>query len=313
MNKLWSVFTAMTAFAAASALHATIDRDVEKTFTVTGTGTLHLETYGGAISVVPGADGVVKITAHERIHASSDSEADELLKNLDLTFNQTGRDVSAAAKYTGSRFGFHFGSWPPVNVDFTATVPAAYATDLHTSGGSVTVGDLNGAVNARTSGGPIRLGKLGGPVDARTSGGSINLDSAKDDTTLDTSGGPISVGRLGGPSQLSTSGGSIRIDAVEHSVRAHTSGGSIRAGLVGTPKGDCRFDTSGGSVQIGVDKTAAFELDAATSGGGVSVNGLTITLQSYSKSRDKLVGTVNGGGPLLKLRSSGGSITVSVR
>ena len=313
MNTFLSVCTAATAFAVASVAHATIERNVDKSFTVNGTGTVHLETYGGAINVVPGPDGVVKITAHERIHASSEAEADDVLKNLELTFDQSGGDVHAVAKYTGSRIGFHFGSWPPVNVDFTATVPTAFAADLHTSGGPITVGDLNGVVNARTSGGPIRLGKLGTTVDARTSGGSINLDEAKGEATLDTSGGPIAVGRLGGPSDLSTSGGSIRIDAVEHSVRAHTSGGSIRAGLVGSPKGDCKFDTSGGSVQVTVDKTAAFELDAATSGGGVRADGLTITLHSNSKSRDKLVGTVNGGGPLVKLRSSGGGITVSVR
>ncbi len=302
-----------TAFAAASAVHATIDRDVQKSFTVTAAGTLHLETYGGAISVTPGPDGVVKITAHERIHASSDSEADQLLEKLALNFDQSGNDINAVAKYEGSRLGFHFGSWPPVQVDFTATVPAAYATDLHTSGGSVNVGDLAGAAKVRTSGGRITLGKLGGTVDAHTSGGAISLSEAKSNVTLDTSGGPISVGRLGGSAELSTSGGSIRIDAAEQSVRAHTSGGSIRAALVGTPKADCSFTTSGGSVQIAVEKTAAFQLDAATSGGGVNADGLTITLQSSSRNRDKLVGAVNGGGPLLKLRSSGGSISVTVR
>jgi len=141
--------------------HAKIERNVEKTFTVSAGGKLHLETQGGEIRVAPGADGVVKITAREKIRADSDAEADELLKKLDLDFEQTGNDVSAISKYDSQPIGFHWGSWPPVQVDFIITVPASFATDLHTSGGGITVGDLNGKVNARTSGGGIKLGKLG--------------------------------------------------------------------------------------------------------------------------------------------------------
>jgi hypothetical protein len=293
-------------------LQARIERNVEKSFTVAGTGTLRLETSGGAITVKPGADGVVKIVAHERIRADSDAEADSLLKNLELTFDQNGNDVRAAAKYDRGTLGFHFGS-QPVQVDFTAEVPAAFATDLHTSGGSISIGDLAGVVNARTSGGNIKLGKLGGKADVRTSGGGIALEEARGEVKLDTSGGNISVGRVAGPADLSTSGGSISIDSVEQRVNAHTSGGNIRATLVGPLKGDCVLSTSGGSVRVTVDKSAAFQLDASTSGGGVTADGLTITLDGGHHSKNKLSGAVNGGGPLLKLRTSGGSISVQVR
>lgn len=298
---------------AALPARAVIERTVEKSFVVTGSGTLRLETDGGGIKVVPGPDGSVKITAHERIHANSDAEADDLLKNLVLTFDQNGADVHASAKYDRPRgFGFHFGSWPPVQVEFVATVPASFAAELHTSGGPINVGDLAGAINARTSGGPITLGKVGGPVDARTSGGGISVAEARAETKLDTSGGSISVGRLAGPGDLSTSGGGIRIDAIEHSVRAHTSGGSIRAGFATALKSDCSLSTSGGGVRVTVPKSAAFHLDAATSGGGVRAEGLTITLNGGARGRDKLAGDVNGGGPVLKLRSSGGGISVEV-
>jgi hypothetical protein len=73
---------------------------------------------------------------------------------------------------------------------------------------------------------------------------------------------------------------------------------------------ECSLSTSGGSVNVTVDKTAAFRLDASTSGGGVDATGLTLTLESNSRDRGRLAGTVNGGGPLLKLRSSGGGISV---
>jgi hypothetical protein len=313
MKYVSSLVLAVAIGAAVVPLHAKIERNVEKAFTVTGTGTIHLETGGGAIRVTPGPDGQIKIIARERISADSETEADELLKHLDLQFDQTGNDVRATAKYDRPSFGFHMGTWPPVQVDFIATVPAAFVSDVHTSGGSITLGDLTGAVNARTSGGPIALGKLGGTVDAHTSGGSITLDEARGEVKLDTSGGPITVGRVAGPADLSTSGGSIRIDAVEQSVKAHTSGGSIRATIVGSLKADSTLSTSGGGVHITVDKKAAFNLDASTSGGSVDGEGLTITLEHAGRGHDKLVGAVNGGGPVLKLRSSGGSIRVEAK
>jgi hypothetical protein len=303
-----AVFTAFSSVAT-----ATIERTVEKTFTVHPAGTLHLDTQGGEIRVTPGSDGMVKITAREKIRAQTEAEADELLKKLELTFDQMGDDVSARAKYEANTSGFHFGSWPPVQVDFIVTVPTAFAADLHTSGGAIVVGDLGGKLVAKTSGGGIKLGKLGSTVDAHTSGGNVALEEAHGEVKLDTSGGNINVGRVSGPAELSSSGGNIRIEAVESRLRARTNGGSIRAGIVGGLKDDCELNTSGGSVHVTVDKTAAFQLDASTSGGSVDAEGLTITLQKTGHGRSQLSGAVNGGGPLLKLRSSGGSIQVSSR
>jgi hypothetical protein len=290
-----------------------IERTVEKTFTVTGPGTVRIETHGGRIRVAPGTGSVVTVTALQKIKADSEAEADQLLKKLELTFDQSGNDVSASAKYESRPSGFRFGSWPPVNVEFAVTVPASYSADVRTSGGPIDIGDLSGKINARTSGGPIKLGKMGGEVDAHTSGGSITLDEARGSVELKTSGGNITVGRVAGPADLSTSGGAIRIDSVESAVRAHTSGGSIRAGIVGPLKEDCILSTSGGGVSVTVDKIAAFRLDASTSGGGVDADGLTLTLESGRVGRGKLSGSVNGGGPLLKLRSSGGNIAVRSR
>lgn len=289
---------------------AAIERSVEKTFTVSGAGTLHVETQGGAIRVSASKDNVVKVTARERIRAGSEEEADALLKKLELTMEQDGNDIRIVSRYERKPFGLSFGSWPPVNVDFVVTVPAAFAAELHTSGGGITIGDLAGKVTARTSGGTIKLGKIGGAVDARSSGGSIALDEASAPVELQTSGGNITVGRVAGSSSLSTSGGNIRIDSATGALRAHTSGGSITAGIAGPLKDDCSLSTSGGSVRVTVDKTAAFRLDASTSGGDVDAEGLALSLEKASRNRGRLAGDVNGGGRVLKLRSSGGGVVV---
>jgi hypothetical protein len=63
-------------------------------------------------------------------------------------------------------------------------------------------------------------------------------------------------------------------------------------------------------VQITLPKSAAFSLDAGTSGGRVDASGLTLTLASGGVGKSKLAGTVNGGGPKIVLRTSGGDIRI---
>ncbi|MBI5690782.1 MAG: hypothetical protein HZC55_11880 [Verrucomicrobia bacterium] len=295
---------------AASLAQARIERVVEKQFPVAGPGALFAETSGGSIRVTTTPDAVVRVKARQRIRADSEAEADELLRKLELVIEQQGADIRAVAKYERRPSGFSFGSWPPVEVSFEVSVPATFATDLRTSGGSITVGDLQGKARARTSGGSISLGKMGGPVEAHTSGGSISLGAAAGAVVLKTSGGSITAGQIAGPADLSTSGGSIKVESAQAPLRAHTSGGSVRAGLRGPVTADCSLSTSGGGVRVTVDKTAAFRLDASASGGHVDADGLTLKLEKSGRGRDRLAGEVNGGGPVLKLRSSGGGVSI---
>ncbi|MDB6126371.1 MAG: hypothetical protein JWM35_267 [Verrucomicrobia bacterium] len=292
--------------------HAKIVRTVEKSFTVQPGELLQVETQGGDIVVQTSNDSVVKVTAREKIRAGSEAEADELLQKLALNIDQSAKGVTATAVYEKGT-GMHFGSWPPVQVDFTVTVPTNYNVDLKTSGGDVSVGDLMGKVMARTSGGDVVLGKISGDIHAGTSGGNVRLVEGLGSVKLGTSGGDIHVGRAVGPTDLDTSGGNIEIKSVENTLDASTSGGDVSAGIAGPLKGDCKLRTSGGRVRVMVDKGAAFDLDASTSGGDVDAAGLTITIDRGGSGRSRLSGKVNGGGPALNLRSSGGDIVVQTR
>jgi DUF4097 and DUF4098 domain-containing protein YvlB len=127
---------------------------------------------------------------------------------------------------------------------------------------------------------------------------------------LQTSGGEIKVGRIAGSAVLSTSGGSIEVESVEGLLRADTSGGSIRARIDGALTGDCELETSGGDVNVAVDRGVGYFLDASTSGGDVRADGIVIDVTDGAAGSSRLAGKVHGGGPRLKLRSSGGGIEV---
>ena len=261
----------------ATAEPGVIERTIAKSFPVARGGVLHLETGGGSIRVQTSNDLVVTILAKERIHAGNEANADEILKGLALSFAQQGNDITARAKFEGARPMFHSESWPPVGVDFLVTLPASFAVDLDSGGGRTTVGDLEGSVRAHTGGGELNLGRIAGGIEAATGGGSVRIESA------------------------------------ENTLQVSTGGGSIEAAISGGLKGDCELQTSGGSMRLTVNRTAAFNLDAVTSGSNVEIEGLSISVAKGGPSRGELAGSVNGGGPLLRLRSSGGSIEVLTR
>lgn len=288
---------------------AKIERVIERTFTVQPGVSIDVTTSGGSIKVESSSDPVVRVLAKEHIRASSDAEADELLKKLDLKIEQSGNEVVAKAEYE-HEMGFHWGS-TPVEVEFEVRVPVSASARLKTSGGNIDVGDIQGTLRAHTSGGNLNLGDIGGVIEASTSGGNVSLGQGHSKTSLSTSGGNIDVDRIVGPAELKTSGGDIKVGAVDNTLYAQTSGGEVKASFEGLLKGDCSLSTSGGEVKVNVGKNAAFNLDAETSGGEVDATGLTITIRRGGARKSSLEGDVNGGGPELKLRSSGGDIKVT--
>jgi hypothetical protein len=298
------------ALTAAVPAFAKIERTIEKTFVVQSGGTLSVSTQGGDVRVQPGAGTEVRVKAVQVFpKAKTDAEADEILKGLEFSVEQSGSDVKAVAKYEKSRMG-GWGTWPPVQVSFVVTVPSAYNVDLSTSGGDLVVGDLSGAAKLRTSGGDIQVAKLSGPVEGSTSGGDIEVAGASGKVRLSTSGGDIRVSATSGDTEVSTSGGDIEVTGVSGKLSASTSGGDVRATLSGPLTADCSLGTSGGDVVVKGVATSGLYLDASTSGGDVEATGLTITIEKGGVGKNRLAGKVNGGGPTLKLRTSGGDIDV---
>ena len=89
---------------------------------------------------------------------------------------------------------------------------------------------------------------------------------------------------------------------------ASTSGGSIKAYMSKQPQSDCKLTTSGGGIDVYLVKDVKVSVDASTSGGHVSTD-FPVTVQGKLQ-KSKLKGEINGGGPQLYLRTSGGSINI---
>lgn len=290
---------------------ASIERVVERSFTVEGAGTLTARTGGGSIEVMPGSGRTVRVFAREHIRAASEAEADERLRHLTLTLDQHGNDVAAVAEYERSPLGLHLGSWPPVEVDFVITVPTHYSADLKTAGGGIQLGDLTGRFALRTAGGTLRIGRIEGDLEGATAGGNIVLASGRGRIELSTSGGSVTADQIAGSAHLRTGGGKIEVGTMAGPIAARTGGGSIRVVFAGPMAADSSLATGGGGIRVRLPAGATVRLDAATAGGEIETDGVSIALTRGGRHADRLLGTVNGGGPALSLRSGGGDISIA--
>lgn len=316
------MFTRTSTVAAALAVFilgtpAWADFRLERRLALNPGGAFLLETFAGAVSIVGDSPAGVTVTIT--------STRDDLDGRIDFTFEEQPDRVRVVARRAGAVSRW-FGSWSSYgNLRFTVHVPSRTAVitstsggEIHasrlegavrvrTSGGRVRVEDIAGDVHARTSGGPIRIERVLGTVDAGTSGGAVEVTTVAGDVRAGTSGGPITIAATTGDVAAETSGGRIQIRDAGGRVRAHTSGGPITVGFAPGNASGGDLETSGGRVTAAVDPRAALSIDASTSGGGVRSD-LALTTRSFS--RNAVRGDLNGGGPPLRLRTSGGPIAI---
>jgi hypothetical protein len=287
------------------------EESVRKSMPVSSATHLRLTAEFASISVQPGTGRNVDVEVFFRGDPPSRREFDRMLRDFTLNVVQQGSEVGVNATFTrgwepllsfmifdSPFFGnaichnwrcLVYSSWLR-EVEFRITVPQQFDASLTTSGGSISVGGLKGEVVAHTSGGAIRVNDTAGNVDVSTSGGSISIQGV--------------TGRV----KAHTSGGGIDAREIAGAIDASTSGGPVRASLHGQPQHDCRLYTSGGSISVNLASDVHVILDASTSGGSISTD-FPITVNDDRHPRE-LRGPLNGGGPLIHLHTSGGSITV---
>jgi hypothetical protein len=174
---------------------------------------------------------------------------------------------------------------------------------LETGGGSIRVDKCAGSVKATTGGGSVELGEIGGAAEIETGAGSIRLASAK--------------GRV----QAQTGGGMIQLDGAT-SVKAETSAGGIIVKLFSSPnspsdgRNSSSLETSAGDITVYLASDLAISVRAeieAASGHTIRSDFSDIHVSSeggqWGPKTVTAEGQLNGGGPVLKVRTSSGNVS----
>jgi hypothetical protein len=207
---------------------------------------------------------------------------------------------------------------------------------VRTGGGSIHIGSAKGKVVAESGGGSLVLVSGSQGASLETGGGSIQVQKCTGQVKASTGGGSIDFGEIAGPAEMETGGGSIRLASASGPVRAETGGGSIQ--LDGVPS--ARVETGAGSVIAKFISSNAVRSDSVleTGVGDITVylaTNINITVHASIEASNghriqsdfpeikvsseggqygpKLVsaeGNLNGGGPVLKVRTTMGNIYI---
>ena len=293
----------------------------ERTLTVTGPVALDIRTGSGSVQIQRGAAGAVRIVGRVRGRPS--------FFNRDLEARI--RQIEAAPPVTQEggmvRVGPMDGDrlYRDISISYDVTVPMDTRVQSRSGSGSQAISDLAGPVDVVTGSGSVKLRAIQGDVRASTGSGSVQIDDVGGFFGRTGSGGirasqvrgavdaragsgHLAVTQVGEADvTVETGSGGIEVSGARRALHARAGSGSIE--LEGRPAGDWRVETGSGGIRIDFPDDSAFALNVRTGSGSINTtHPLTVV---GSVSRNRVTGTVRGGGANVDLSTGSGSVGIN--
>ncbi|RMF63702.1 MAG: hypothetical protein D6746_02620 [Bacteroidetes bacterium] len=278
---------------------------------------------------VPHTDVVIETGASDEAHvlltfrARDRERAREVYEAMQYRAEQHDGTVRVEAE--SPRGGWSWKRMGGLDLTLRVRIPSPFELDVSTSHGDLRLPDLQGPVEARTSHGDLIAGTLTGPlVHLATSHGDLEAKGLRGDQvvlntshgdlmaeavqagtfTARTSHGDIDLGEvMAGTFDVHTSHADVSIGRAEGEAEITNSHGDIGVYLVKATA--ARLQTSHGDILLRIPERLGAELDLE--GGRVH---LDVEQFTGERKDDRAYGQLNGGGPLLRARTTHGSISV---
>lgn len=275
MKRLWMpAFTMLLIALPALASEATFDRMLS----VSGPVDLTVSNGAGNIHITRGPDNQVHIFGHIRSEwGASEERVREIAANPPI--EQTENII---------RVGTQHMDLHNISIDLEIQAPASAHLDASTGAGNMT--DDGVGKNAKLS----------------TGSGDIHAEGLQGGFTVETGSGSLVAEQTGeGDVKAETGSGNIELRGLRGGLRAGTGSGDIR--VSGTPATTWRLQTGSGSIDFTPGNTG-FILDASTGSGSVHSEREMVTQGTVS--RHHVSGKINGGGPIVRMKTGSGSIRI---
>jgi len=128
---------------------------------------------------------------------------------------------------------------------------------------------------------------------------------------LSNSNGDMDVRDMTGELRLSTTNGRIRGKNLEGSTRAETTNGVINLDFAAIGADGISLETTNGKVDVTLPKSAKARVNARVTNGAINADDLPLAISEQSRRR--LTGTLNGGGPEVRVETTNGAISLRGR
>ncbi len=262
------------------------DHNFERTLSTGGSPNVSVSTGSGYIHLRPGSDNQLHVAAH--LHAGNgwfgagdvESRIEQIVSNPPIA--QNGNDITIGERHSGERYR-------NISIDYEVTLPRASSIEASTGSGDVELQDVGLRFKGSSGSGSVRARNVQGPANLDTGSGDIEL----------TQSAPGDV-------RAQTGSGNIRLNNISGGLKAGTGSGDIE--VSGNPATDWKVDTGSGSVRLTVGSSAHFTLNASTGSGTIRTQ-QPIAMQG-ELNHHHVSGTVNGGGPTLRISTGSGDVEI---
>lgn len=262
---------------------------VKRSFKVGAGGTLFVDIDHGNVDVSSHNGNEVQIEV-DRIASTDDRDtAQEVFERHDLSLEERGGNVYVESRYEeNDSFWSRIRSSDRLKVNVRVQIPRRYSVEFTSGAGNVAIGDVEGQVIGRTGAGNIKIGAVYGPVNVSSGSGNVEIAGAR------------------GLVEANTGAGNVQVREVSGEVRVNTGAGNIEVYISRQPENDSRLNTGAGNITAFLGQSVGVNVDAEASMGSAKTDyPLRIEGKWMSKSFN---GSVNGGGPSLRMRAGVGNV-----
>jgi hypothetical protein len=275
----------------------------ERTFQVTGSVDLAVQTRSGDITIRSGPAGTVSIRG--KIYVG-----DHWLfgnRHTDVSDIETNPPV----RQDGNNIRIDYVNVRDITVDYEITVPEDTTIHSHSGSGDMTIEGTRGNADLQSGSGDLKLSRLTGEIRLQTGSGDVQAREISGALRGSTGSGNMELEETGaGDVDMHTGSGNITARGVRGALRAEAGSGDITA--EGAQTGAWEIRTGSGNVHVHLPAEAAFDANISTSSGTLDVDApITMTVQGrVNETHKTIVGKVRGGGPMLTLRTGSGDIHI---
>lgn len=190
---------------------------------------------------------------------------------------------------------------------FVISVPNRTSCHISTSGGKIELSNVDGSHMLKTAGGDILIERTSGEVKVYSTGGAIRGDDIRGIIFAQAVGGNIDLSGISGETRFRVTGGNLSLHRMNGTIIGETNGGNIRGDILSILHG-LDLSVAGGNIDLTIPGMIGMSMNVR--GNRVVVNRLR-NFDGEIKT-NSLIGSINGGGLPVKLRSSGGTVDLIV-
>ena len=293
----------------------------ERAMDVSAPATLDVSTVRGKIEVVAGVAGRIVVAGAATVRVGWDvpANAEEIARRV-----AAAPPIEHAGSTVRLRVPADSDAQRAVTVSYRVEVPPDTRVQTSSNSGETSIRGVTATVDVRTQSGTIELNGLSGTVQISTGSGATTADDISGSLSVTTTSSSFTGSRLRssfrartksgdidatfdgkGDVDVETGSSAITLRGVKGGLTVKTQSGRVT--VQGTPAADWVATTSSSSVSLELTKGQGFELDAESRSGSVTLVGASV---SGSATKRSAKGAVQGGGPLVRVRSGSGSIRI---